>query len=225
MPARTHSGRWLSLLAAILLSWTGGSVVHADVVLDGSLGASGSLAGPDFTIDAVDGRTVSTNLFHSFSEFNLSSSQSATFTGPAAIANILGRITGGSASSIDGLLRSTIPNANLFLVNPNGMLFGPNASLDVQGSFHASTSDYIGLADGTQFTALPSGQDALLTTATPAAFGFLGTSPGSIDIDHSQLAVPQGQTLSLVGVIFLLPAAVTAGHPTYSTARPAIPSY
>ena len=93
MPARTHSGRWFSLLAAVLLSWTGGSVVHADVVLDGSLGSIGPLAGPDFTIDAVDGRTVGANLFHSFSEFNVSSSQSATFTGPASIANILGRVT------------------------------------------------------------------------------------------------------------------------------------
>ena len=142
MPARTHSGRGLSFLAAVLLAWTSGSVVHADVVLDGSLGSVGPLAGPDFMIDAVAGRTVGTNLFHSFGEFNLSSSQSATFTGPAAIANILGRITGGSASSIDGLLRSTIPDANLFLVNPNGIMFGPNASLDINGSFHASTSDY-----------------------------------------------------------------------------------
>ncbi len=62
MPARTHSGRGLSFLAAVLLSWTSGSVVQADVVLDGSLGSIGPLAGPDFMIDAVDGRTVGANL-------------------------------------------------------------------------------------------------------------------------------------------------------------------
>jgi filamentous hemagglutinin family protein len=174
---------------------------QADVVLDGTMGGSGALAGPNFTIDTLNGRTIGTNLFHSFSEFNLTSSQSATFTNTTAavISNVLGRITDTNASSIDGRIASTIPDANLFLMNPHGMMFGPNATLDVQGAFHATTADYIGLADGTRFNAIPSGADALLTTAAPSAFGFLGDNPGAITIDHSKLAVPQGQTLSLVG--------------------------
>jgi filamentous hemagglutinin family protein len=155
---------------------------QADVVLDGTMGGSGALAGPNFTIDTLNGRTIGTNLFHSFSEFNLTSSQSATFTNTTAavISNVLGRITDTNASSIDGRIASTIPDANLFLMNPHGMMFGPNATLDVQGAFHATTADYIGLADGTRFNAIPSGADALLTTAAPSAFGFLG------DRDRSQ---------------------------------------
>ncbi|MDH3317076.1 MAG: filamentous hemagglutinin N-terminal domain-containing protein, partial [Gammaproteobacteria bacterium] len=199
MPTLKYSGRRLPALAAVLIVWTG--VIYADVAFDGTMGRSGALAGPGFTIDAVDGRTEGTNLFHSFNEFNLTSSQSATFTNttPAAISNVLGRITDINPSSIDGAIKSTIPNANLFLMNPNGFMFGPNATLDVQGAFHATTADYIGLADGTRFNAIPSGADTLLTTAAPAAFGFLVNNPNPITIDQSVLAVPSDETLSLIG--------------------------
>lgn len=199
MPSHKETGGRVSRLAAVLIAWT--SIAEADVVLDSTLGGGGALAGPDFVIDAVDGRTVGTNLFHSFSEFNLSSSQSATFTNstPATINNVLGRITDTNPSSIDGRIASTIPSANLFLMNPNGFLFGPNATLDVQGAFHATTADYIGLADGTRFNATPSAADALLTTAPPAAFGFLSNNPATIALDASALTVPAGETLSLIG--------------------------
>lgn len=200
MPARTHIGGWV-LLAAILVFETSVSVSRADVVLDGTLGGSGALAGPDFVIDALDGRTIGSNLFHSFSAFNLTSTQSATFTNgtPAIINNVLGRITDTNPSSIDGRIASTIPNASLFLMNPHGILFGPHATLDVPGAFHATTADYIGLADGTRFNAIPSGADALLTTAPPAAFGFLSENPAPISLDGSVLEVPTDETLSLIG--------------------------
>lgn len=186
------------------------STGEADVMLDGSLGTGGPLAGPNFMIPDTVGKTVGSNLFHSFSEFNLTSVQSATFTGPAGIANVLGRITDVNPSSIDGLISSTIPGANLFLMNPHGIMFGPNASLDVQGAFHATTADYIGLADGTRFNAIPSmGADSLLNAEPPAAFGFLTANPAPIDVNAGVfdfdfgflniLQVPVGQTLSFVG--------------------------
>lgn len=75
----------------------------AQVVMDSTLGQAGALAGPDFQIQAKLGKTVGNNLFHSFAEFSLASDQSATFTGPDSIQNILGRVTGDKVSHIDGL--------------------------------------------------------------------------------------------------------------------------
>ncbi len=176
---------------------------QAEITVDGSLGSfRGSLAGPDFQIDANLGRQVGTNLFHSFGAFNINHPESATFTpngslGP--IANVLGRVTGDSASTIDGVLRSTIPNANLFFINPHGVAFGPHAQLDVPGSFHVSTADYLRLEDGVRFDAQPSANDALLTTAPPAAFGFLSEQPAGISVRGSAIELKEGETLSLVG--------------------------
>jgi filamentous hemagglutinin family protein len=180
---------------------------HAEVTLDGSLGRSGMLDGKldsntgkiDFAITTDLGRQIGTNLFHSFGRFNLGSSESATFSGPDSVQNILGRVTGGQASTIDGLLRSEIPGANLFLLNPSGVMFGPHARLDVQGSFHASTADFLRLADGVRFNAVPSADDALLTTAPPSAFGFLNDNPAAIEVSGSDIEVPAGERLSLVG--------------------------
>src|SRR5215813_10927970 len=121
-------------------------------VVPGSYSAS-NFAGAAYAIPDSVGQIRGPNLFHSFGQFNLSRGESATFTGPNTIANIIGRVTGGSPSSIDGTIRSQIPGANLYLLNPSGVLFGPNASLDVQGSFHVSTADYLKMADGAQFHA------------------------------------------------------------------------
>jgi len=87
------------------------------------------------------GRQHGGNLFHSFQDFNLNSSESATFSGPNNVSNVISRVTGGNPSNIDGLIRSTMPNADMYFLNPYGIMFGPNAQLDVQGSFHASTAD------------------------------------------------------------------------------------
>jgi filamentous hemagglutinin family protein len=171
---------------------------EAQITLDGSLGPAGALSGPNFVIDAALGQTRGQNLFHSFGQFNVLTGQSATFAGPASIGNIFGRVTGGSPSSIDGLLRSSIPGANLYLLNPRGVLFGPNASLDVSGSFHVSTADVLRLADAGSFHANPA-VPSVLTVAPPSSFGFLTTSPASISIRGSMLQVPTGRNLSVVG--------------------------
>jgi filamentous hemagglutinin family protein len=170
---------------------------HAGVTLDGTLGPAGSIAGPAYVIPASVGRQAGSNLFHSFGTFSLISTESATFNGPAGIANIVSRVTGGTASSIDGLLRSTISGANFYLVNPSGVIFGPNASLDISGSFFVSTAHYVRLADGGRFdVATPA--NSVLTSAPPAAFGFLGPS-GKISIDGSSLTVAPGKSIGLTG--------------------------
>ncbi len=174
------------------------SISHAQITLDGSLGPKGPLTGPNYAIDAKVGQVHGNNLFHSFGQFNVHTGESATFTGPATVENVIGRVTGGQQSLIDGQLRSEMPQANLYLLNPSGVLFGPNATLDVPGSFHVSTADYLRLADGEKFSANLS-QGSVLTSAPPAAFGFLSGNPAAISIQGSTLKVPEGKTLSVVG--------------------------
>lgn len=170
---------------------------HAGVTLDGALGRSGNLSGPDYAITADLGRQMGNNLFHSFSQLNLSQGESAIFSGPASIANIIGRVSGGSTSNIDGTLRSTIPAANLYLINPAGLIFGPHAQLDIGGSFYASSASHIAFSDGSRFDAM--GGSNVLSTASPQAFGFLGGNIGSITVNGSQLRVGTGQQLVLAG--------------------------
>jgi len=173
-------------------------ITFADVVLDGTLGSTGSLPGPNFAIDAHLGQQLGNNLFHSFETFNLKHNESAIFSGPDTISNVISRVTGGQASHIDGLLRSKIPNADVYFLNPYGIVFGENARLDVQGSFHASTADYLRLgSDGLFDASQPS--NSLLTVAPPSAFGFLDNSPAGISKQRSFLSVPDGKTLSFIG--------------------------
>src|SRR5262249_53871736 len=138
------------------------------------------------------------NLFHSFGDFNVHTNESATFTGPDAIRNVIGRVTGGQASEIDGALRLEMPNAALYLLNPAGVMFGPNATLDVPGSFHVSTADYVKLSDGGRYAATRP-ETSVLTSAPPAAFGFLGPNPAPITIKGSTLQATTEQVLSVVG--------------------------
>jgi filamentous hemagglutinin family protein len=189
--------RWGALGFALALMIP--STTRSEITLDGTMGPKGTLPGPDFRIGAELGKRVGHNLFHSFGEFNINTGESGTFTGPAAIDNVISRVTGGSRSSIDGPLRSTIPSANLWFINPNGVLFGKNASLDVDGSFHVGTADYLKLKDGVRFDAKPSANDRLLTTAPPEAFGFLGKNPAPITFTESRLNVREGKMLSVVG--------------------------
>jgi len=191
---------FISLFTLGLLTYIS---AHAEVTLDGTLGPGLALGGPDYAIGAELGQQHGSNLFHSFGKFNLNSKESATFAGPDHINNVIGRVTGGSTSTIDGILRSTIFDADVYLINPAGLLFGPNAILDIQGSFHASTADTLRFQDGGSFNAR-SPQDSLLTIAPVSAFGFLNDSPQPLSISgsatkSSKLTVPTGKALSLIG--------------------------
>ncbi|MBX3302189.1 MAG: filamentous hemagglutinin N-terminal domain-containing protein [Nitrospira sp.] len=144
-----------------------------------------------------------TNLFHSFGQFGVPHNSIANFQNDAGIptANILGRITDGNISNIYGSIQTTdFGNANLFLINPAGFLFGPNATLNVGGMVTFTSADHLRLNDGAKFNAIPSTTaDALLSASPVAAFGFLGSNPGVITVQGSQLTVSNGMGISLIG--------------------------
>ena len=214
----------------------GVAVVHvsvwAQIATDGSLGSGPAgpvLPGADgtITIPANLGRTVcnvdhtTCNLYHSFSEFNVNEGQSAVFTAPTnvdptTVESVLARVTGANASRIDGLLSTVgsggvgMPNADFYLINPNGVVFGPGAQLDVGGSFVVTTANELHLSDGQIFSTRPDpGADALLATAPPSAFGFLSppevpqesiseVPPAGVGINGSRLEIDAGEAISVV---------------------------
>ncbi len=188
--------RWTGTASSLLVCLV--ALAHAEVVLDGTVGQKGAVSGPNYVITDKMGSQAGANLFHSFETFNINTGESGTFTGPGGIQNVIGRITGGASSLIDGRLSCTIPGANLFLINPWGMMFGPNATLDVNGSFHASTADCLLLGETGRFDAFHPEQ-SVLTVDPPSAFGFLDDTAAPITVEGSYLKVPDGETLSIVG--------------------------
>ena len=180
--------------------------VTTEIIRDGSLGNPDLPlevpgAGGVFEIGEAHGQRPGggSNLFHSFEKFNVGTGDTALFTAdPVPTDNVISRVTGGDASSIYGTIASDIAGADLYLLNSSGILFGPDARLDVQGSFHASTADFLRMADELGTDLLAFSEDSRLAFAHPAAFGFLG-APTGISVAESSLQVPEGQTLSFVG--------------------------
>jgi filamentous hemagglutinin family protein len=188
------------------LETTANAPAHAqNITLDGTLGPAGTLTGPTYIIPQAAGTTVGSNLFHSFGRFNLDTGEIAGFTSTPTIRNILARVTGGSRSIIDGLIITQSPNVNLFLINPSGITFGPNAQLSIggvgRGSFIATTTDALVWPNGAQFSATtPGGAGSLLTIAgDPSGFIAAQRAPASIEVRGSQLNIPSGQSLLLLG--------------------------
>lgn len=198
LPRQLRYCDWLKLGASLLVIAGTPLSVSGQVVLDGKFGTKGPLAGPNYSIDAAKGLTRGNNLFHSFAQFDLSAGETANFHGPANIRNILSRVTGGTPSSIDGTIRSDIPGANFFFLNPKGVLFGPNAAIDVSGSFAATSANYLKLANGARFVAAIDADDSVLTTDPVVAFGFLEGADGQVQMGGSAKS-GAGQSLSLVG--------------------------
>ncbi len=172
--------------------------LSAEVTFDGSLGSQLSLEGPQYEISAELGQQQGNNLFHSFEKFNLSEQESANFYGPEQISNIISRVTGGEYSHIDGTIYSDIPQASFYFINPEGILFGANASIDVDGDVYLSSANTLRFADGAEFNAENIDQ-TILSVAEPSAFGFLGDTPSPVRFDGSQLGVYPGNTLAVVG--------------------------
>lgn len=199
--ARRYAGR-LDLrrrirVVAFVMAFQAASA-SAQIVTDGTMGPEQALGGLDVEIPASLGTRDAGNLFHSFRDFNIAANGSATFTGPGDIGNVISRVTGGNESNINGLLRSTIGSAGFFFINPAGVTFGSNASVDVPGAFHVSTADQIRFPDGGVFDA-SNPANTVLSVADPSAFGFLNAGPKSITVAGAALAVPAGETLSLIG--------------------------
>jgi filamentous hemagglutinin family protein len=176
-----------------------GNYAVAQVASDNTLGAESSLVTSPrpgaFQIDG--GATRGTNLFHSFSEFSVPSNGAAYFNNALNIQNIMTRVTGGSVSNIDGLITAN-GTANLFLLNPNGIIFGLNASLNIGGSFLGSTASSLTFADSTQFSGTATQTTPLLTISVPLGLQYEGNA-GSLRVQGSKLKVPHSKTLALVG--------------------------
>ncbi|MCA1991682.1 MAG: filamentous hemagglutinin N-terminal domain-containing protein [Coleofasciculus sp. S288] len=171
----------------------------SQILPDNTLGQEKSVVTPlSPQVDRIDGGAMrGTSLFHSFSEFNIGEGRGAYFANPIGIETIFSRVTGSNPSNLFGTL-GVLGDANLFFINPNGILFGPNASLDIRGSFVASTASSVTLSNGAQFSARNPQAPPLLTVDVRAPIGlqFEGEQPGVI-VNNGNLET--GQHLALVG--------------------------
>jgi filamentous hemagglutinin family protein len=219
---KTHSrsswGWKLGLVSALAIDVaSSGNCANAQITPDATLGAESSVVAPDvingLPSDRIDGGAIrGTNLFHSFQEFNVDTGRGAYFSNPDAITNILSRVTGNDPSDILGTL-GVLGDANLFLINPNGIIFGPFSSLDVGGSFMATTANAVQLGEMGLFSASEPTTSNLLNV-NPSALFFNAVAAQAIT-NRSQaqsligetniggdpvgLQVSTGQTLALVG--------------------------
>ncbi|KYC42675.1 hypothetical protein WA1_15140 [Scytonema hofmannii PCC 7110] len=177
-------------LSTYSLSTTCAPAQELKPVPDNTLGAESS------TVTQIDsqthriegGATRGANLFHSFSQFHIGEGQQVYFANPSGIENILSRVTGIDASKIFGKL-GVEGNANLFIMNPNGIIFGKNASLDVGGSFVATTANAIKFGERGFFSASNPDHPPLLTV-NPSAFLFNQINPAPIVVDRSVGTTP-----------------------------------
>lgn len=169
-----------------------------EIVTDGSLtGKVESLPGPVFNITPDIGKTVGSNLFHSFSQFTINKGETANFQAPPVIDNIFTRVTGGTASTINGTLNST-STASLWLINPAGWIIGKDAALNVNGALHFTTANGLGFKDGGVFLADPASKSTL-TVSTPIDYQFTQDKQAAITIDSKDIVVETGKDVSLVG--------------------------
>ncbi|BAY99579.1 filamentous hemagglutinin-like protein [Tolypothrix tenuis PCC 7101] len=202
------------VLSAICISAVSNNGVNAQVTPDHTLG---TVVNGTNNYNITEGTRVGNNLFHSFSQFSLPTGASASFDNATDIQNIFSRVTGGNLSNIDGAINAQ-GSANLFLLNPSGIIFGPNASLNIGGSFIGTTANSIKFADGTEFSTVNSAAKPLLTMTVPIGLQ-MGQNPASIQVQgtgHSldtlnsfspvipypsatKLQVQSGKTLALVG--------------------------
>ncbi|WP_235623092.1 two-partner secretion domain-containing protein [Tolypothrix sp. PCC 7601] len=190
----------LILCSLILLSST---PAYSQINPDNTLGAESSLITPNVPInganaDRIDGGAVrGSNLFHSFTQFNINDGQRVYFGNPAGVQNILTRVTGGQGSNILGTL-GVNGNANLFLINPNGIVFGQNAQLNIRGAFTATTANSLVFPNGVEFSATNPQAPPLLAINVPIGLQF-GSQPASITNQAVNGLGVIGSTLALVG--------------------------
>ncbi|NJN02258.1 MAG: filamentous hemagglutinin N-terminal domain-containing protein [Leptolyngbyaceae cyanobacterium RM1_1_2] len=186
---------------------------QAQITPDATLGAESSVITPGVEVrgaiaDRIDaGAARGVNLFHSFQDFNVLSNQRVYFANPANIENIINRVTGGNLSSIDGLL-GVDGAANLFFLNPNGIVFGPNAQLDVSGSFVSGTGTGFTFLDGSEFSAVNPNAAPLVTVNVTPGIQFGPDAPAALT-NAANLAA--GQDLRLAAGSVTSSGDLTAG--------------
>ncbi|MBD2776918.1 beta strand repeat-containing protein [Iningainema tapete] len=210
---------WVGAIACTLyqtFAFTTPVLAQSNIVPDNTLGIESSVVTPNalgLPREEITGGAIrGANLFHSFQEFNVDAGRSVYFLSPdASIQNILTRVTGTNASQIFGTL-GTVGNANLFLINPNGIIFGPNAALNVGGSFVGTTASAFQFGNFGNFSADAPNAPSPLLTINPSALLFNQLSPASITNQSTAsagldpignevtgLRVPDGRSLLLVG--------------------------
>lgn len=213
---------WPHLLGIwLMLGWLGEPLVaQGQIVPDGTLGAEGSRLTPQVLIrgqwgDRIEGGAQRGGaLFHSFGEFNVQSGQRVYFSNPSGIDAILTRVTGGNPSQIQGTL-GVDGGASLFLLNPQGILFGPGASLDVAGSFMATTAPRWVLPGGEEYSAINPQQPPLLSIEVDPGVQWGGIRSGLLDaagfsegtvrvegrLGVGQAVALQGQSVEIAGTV------------------------
>jgi filamentous hemagglutinin family protein len=182
---------YLLLALSAIAYWSLGDPVLAQGIVGHG---STQVQGNGQTFEITGGVRSGNNLFQSFDKFGLKSGEVANFQTPADLANLLTRVTGGGASVINGRLQITGSNANFYLLNPAGVLFGPNASLNLPAAFTVTTGNGIRLGEAWFGLSNDNFQDL---TGTPNAFAFLGDN-GAI-VNAANLSLKTGQSLTLLG--------------------------
>jgi filamentous hemagglutinin family protein len=213
---------FFSFFTAILPPLTLIDFARSQIVPDKTLPINTQVTIKDNSLIIDGGSSSGANLYHSFEQFSILAGQTAFFNNSASIKNIIGRVTGSNVSNIDGLIKAN-DNANLFLINPNGIIFGKNATLDIGGSFLASTASNINFADGSTFSAINPKPDQILSVQIPIGLNINKNSgqlvingdghdlvgPGLSPVigagqSNNGLRVNPGNTLALVGGDILL---------------------
>ena len=210
--------RVLYPISFAFLAFNSGIKAIAQVTADTSLGTENSVVNDTdpqkFLIEGGARPEQGQNLFHSFEEFNVNEGQTVYFVNPPGVDLILSRVTGSNPSNILDKL-GVIGSADLILLNPNGIFFGKNASLDINGSFLATTANSILFEDGIQFSATDSSVAPLLTVKTPIGLQFANRAASITNQSISQrpvilpngsefdaqvgLEIAGGRTLTFVG--------------------------
>ncbi|MCC5666469.1 filamentous hemagglutinin N-terminal domain-containing protein [Nostoc sp. CHAB 5784] len=211
MSGSWHLTYWGAVLGiAMSVSALSFNCAIAQISPDGTLPINTNVTPNGNTFNITGGTPAGTNLFHSFGEFSVPTGSTASFNNAVNIQNIISRVTGGSTSKIDGII-STLGTANLFLINPNGIIFGQNAQLNISGSFVATTANAIGFGNQGFFSAsTPNNPELLVVNPSALLFNQIVAAPiqnnsASLSVNNNRSLLAVGGDVSVDGGLFNAP--------------------